>query len=235
MMKKLALLILLLMAAFLVACTDANTVPEVLQAGEITGATPDTKILEFGVGDEVNSTITLGTLELVYDGENEAAASINADLKRMLDEYLTVTVDEDTMFFSEDDTLKFTHERIYELVFMGEGLISIIAHGYDYSAGAAHPYTYRLGYTYDSNTGQRLSLADILEPGYEELLQDSVVSQITAAGERDFYFPGFEQDIKAILAEENWYIKDDVLYLIFNPYQIAPASLGIVEFAYIYR
>lgn len=234
-MKKITLLILLLMAALLVACTDENTVPEELQAGEITEAATDTKIHEFGVGDEINSTITLGTLELVYEGENEAAASINADLKRMLDEYLTVTVDEDTMFFSEDDTLMFTHERIYELVFMGEGLISIVAHGYDYNAGAAHPYTYRLGYTYDSNTGRRLSLADVLEPGYEELLKESVVSQIAAAGEGASYFPGFEEDIKVVLAEENWYIKDDMINLVFNPYQIAPAALGIVEFSYIYR
>ena len=78
-------------------------------------------------------------------------------------------------------------------------------------------------------------MAELLPEGYQATLRDSVISQIKAAGEEDNYYPGYEDLIEAVIAQENWYLKDDAIYLIFNPDQIAPYALGILEFPYQYQ
>lgn len=232
-MKK-ACVIILLAAALLAGCAGADTPEQNLPPGEITGAVTDREVHEFGAEGQVNSTIILGTLELAYAGENAAAAAVNADLRAMLDAYLNATADEDAMFYTEDPSLFFTHERAYALAYLGDQYISVVAAGYDDSPTAAHANIYRLAYVYDRQTGERVCLADLLDAGYEELIAAAIAGQITAAGEGDNYYPGYADQIKAVLAEENWYIKDGTIYVIFNPYQIAPPSLGILEFPYDY-
>jgi hypothetical protein len=232
MMKRGFVISLLIATALVGGCAGTDTLQQTAETASITGTVTDREVYTYGA--QTNSTITLGTLELVYGEENTAAAAINADLRAMLEAYLSATADEDAMFYAEDETLTFTHERSYELAYLGDRYVSIIAAGYDDSPTAAHANTYRLGYVYDLTTGVRVELSDLFAPGYEDLIQASIISQITAAGETDNYYPGYADQIKASFAEANWYLKDDIVYVIFNPYQIAPAALGILEFPYPY-
>lgn len=233
-MKKIfaTLLPILLAGLLLVACDHQQ--PAVEAEGAITAATErETHQLE--QDGQVYGTITLGRLHLIYEGENAAAAEINAGLDRMLDDYLSATADQDAMYYAEDLSQQFTHERIYSLAYLGEDLVSVVADGYDFISTAAHPNTYRLGYVYSLSSGKRLQLADLLPAGYEQQLADSVVAQIKSSGEEANYFPDYQNLVKAALANENWYVKDNTICLIFNPYEIGPYAMGVVEFPYQYR
>lgn len=237
MYKKLLLGMLMLLTAcgLLGACDNQQTDTDTPVGNAITGTKTDLEVHDLAPELEINSIITLGTLELTYEGENKAAAAINADLRAHLDAYLAETADQDEMLAIEDNMLTFTHELIYEPVSIGEQYISIIARGYDYQDRAAHPNTYLEGFVYDAATGERVTLAELLPEGYQATLRDSVIGQIKAAGEEDNYYPGYEDLIEAVIAQENWYLKDDAIYLIFNPDQIAPYALGILEFPYQYQ
>ena len=70
--------------------------------------------------------------------------------------------------------------------------ISIIASGYDYRAMVAHPNTHLEGFVYDAATGERLTLADLLPEGYQEEPRNSVINQISAAGEENNYYPAMK-------------------------------------------
>lgn len=235
--KKLLLGLLLVVVAcgLLAACTTQPDDTNTPFAGDITGVNTGLETHDLSSELGINSVITLGTLELTYEGENTAAAAINADLRAHLDAYLTETADQDEMLAMENDSLTFTHELIYEPVAIDGQYISIIASGYDYQGGAAHPNTYLEGFVYDAATGERLTLADLLPEGYQEELRNSVINQISAAGEENNYYPGYEDLIDGVIAQENWYLKDNNIYLIFNPDQIAPYALGVLEFPYPYQ
>jgi hypothetical protein len=231
-MKKFMLALLLISLLLLAACDNNQPVEQA--TGEIT-ATTEREEHQLEQDGLVYSTITLGRLHLVYEGENAAAAAINADLDRMLDEYLAATSDQDAMYYADDLSQQFNHELIYSLVYLGDNMVSVVADGYDFVSTAAHPNTYRLGYVYDLSSGTRLTLAELLPADYQQLLTDSVVSQISASGEEANYFPDYQQLVTAALANENWYVKGNLIYLIFNPYEIGPYAMGVVEFPYQYR
>ena len=167
--KKLLLGLLLVVVAcgLLAACTTQPDDTNTPFAGDITGVNTGLETHDLSSELGINSVITLGTLELTYEGENTAAAAINADLRAHLDAYLTETADQDEMLAMENDSLTFTHELIYEPVAIDGQYISIIASGYDYQGGAAHPNTYLEGFVYDAATGERLTLADLLPEGYQ--------------------------------------------------------------------
>lgn len=234
MMKKCLLAALLLAACLLAACAQSEEETTSSPEGSaITGAVTDLEVHDLAPEREVNSVITLGTLELAYQGDNAAAAAINADLRAHLDQYLAETADEDAMLAEADNLLTFTHELIYEPVLLGERYISIIARGYDYQSGAAHPNTYLEGFVYDAASGERLTLAELLGEDYAALLAESVASQIRAAGEENNYYPGYQELLPTLLATaENWYLRDGEICLIFNPDQIAPYAPGVLEFTY---
>ena len=236
MKKQLLAVLLTVMVAggLLAACAPQQQDPPASNDGAI-GAKTDLEVHDLSPERQINSVITLGTLELTSEGENAAVAAINADLRGHLDEYLAATTDQDAMLAAEDNSLTFTHELIYEPVVIDDQFVSVIARGYDYQDRAAHPNTYRQGFVYDITTGARLTLADLLPDGYQEELAAAIITQIKSAGEAENYYPGYEQLIPSILAQENWYLKDGAIYLIFNPDQIAPYALGILEFPYQYQ
>lgn len=233
-MKKILVTLLpVLLAGLLLAACDQQQ-PATEAEGPISAAT-EREVHQLEQDGQVYSTITLGRLHLIAQGENAVLAAINADLDRMLDDYLGATADQDAMYYADDLAQQFTHERIYSLAYLGEDLVSVVADGYDFTSTAAHPTTYRLGYVYSTSSGERLKLADLLSAGYEQQLADSVVAQIKDSGEEANYFPDYQNLVKAALANENWYVKDNSIYLIFNPYEIGPYAMGVVEFPYQYR
>ena len=233
----LALLIILAAAMVLTACNQPTGDEDTNTSGEFAAISGVNTGLEVHDLSEqgINSVITLGTLELEYSGENDAAATINAALRTLLDDYLATATDEDTMLAANDSSLSFTHEMIYEPIAIDDnGMISILARGYDSQQGAAHPNTWQQGLVYDAASGDRLTLADLLPEGYLEELSQSIISQIKADGEEANFYPGYEELLPQIIEQENWYVKDGQIHLIFNPDQIAPYALGILEFTYQY-
>lgn len=231
------LLIMLAAAMVLAACNqqaddeETNTSSE---ASAISGVNTGLEVHDLSE-QGISSVITLGTLELEYSGENAAADTINAALRARLDDYLATVTDEDTMLSANDSSLSFTHEMIYEPVSIADdGLISILARGYDSQQGAAHPNIWQQGLVYDASSGEQLTLADLLPEGYMEELCQSIISQIKADGEEANFYPGYEELLPQIIEQENWYVKDGQIHLLFNPDQIAPYALGILEFTYQY-
>ncbi|NLF80210.1 MAG: hypothetical protein GX572_03350, partial [Clostridia bacterium] len=198
-MKKIFIYLALLLLACLPLAACGQQQPAAEAGGDIT-ATSEREVYEQEQDGQVYGTITLGRLHLIGREDNAAIAAINADLDRMLDDYLGATADQDAMYYAEDLSQQFTHERIYSLAYVGEDLVSVVADGYDFNSTAAHPTTYRLGYVYSLSGGTRLKLADLLPAGYEQQLADFVIGQIKGSGEEANYFPGYQDLVKAALA-----------------------------------
>ena len=231
-MKKALYGLLICMALFLAACAEQELTDNAPAPAGIGLATQTNETYDF---PEINSTITVGTLVLDGNGENVAVEKINDELAMMQQEYIERTKAIDASYVDQDSSLSFNHELKLQLVYSDEEVVSILALGYDENQYDPHPNIYRLGYVFSSQTGQKLGLADVLGEDFIPDLSQSIISDITAAKEQDNYYPGFEEQLAAILSEENWYIKDDLIYLIFNPYQISPPALGVLEFTYPYN
>lgn len=105
--------------------------------------------------------------------------------------------------------------------------------------GGAHPDSARLGYNYDAQTGEELSLKEYVA-NYEELYdlvieylennfteEDGLFEDYKDTVYKDF----FEQqtDEYGITYKVNWYVEKNALHVCFNEYEIGPHSLGTID------
>ncbi len=113
----------------------------------------------------------------------------------------------------------------------GKGIVNYILDQYTYSGGA-HGNTLVTCRNYSSYNGDLITLNDIFIPGYNEFLKpvllEALKKKTQSANGDDLRSKGF-LTMSGIYVPENYIIKSDTLKFIFNQYEIAPYSSGIIE------
>jgi len=100
----------------------------------------------------------------------------------------------------------------------------------DVDFGGNHPTRTRFFYNYDLTTGEQITEDDIFEAGYEEeltALLRAEVKRISIENEEMPTIDSYENSIytiEAIRPNGNFYINDEGICFVFNPYEIAPLS-----------
>lgn len=103
------------------------------------------------------------------------------------------------------------------------GMISYIRYMYGYSGGA-HGMGTRDGRTFRIDNGDVVTIKDILKDGYDD--------QLTAALRKNL--PLYVEDMDMlfeteIFPSESFYISPEGLTYIYQPYEIGPYALGLIE------
>lgn len=124
-------------------------------------------------------------------------------------------------------------ERKVEPVFGKDTLVTFVFTENGYTGGA-HPFSGQRYFVLSSQTGQQLTLADLLTPGYE--------ASLNVAGERAFREArgiapnisledsGFSFENNTFRVNTNFSVGENGLTFIFNPYEVGPYALGPTEF-----
>lgn len=102
----------------------------------------------------------------------------------------------------------------------------------DYYEGGSHGINQLFTMNFDTKTGRQYSLNDIFAPGYEEplktILLDALMSKTGCKSLRALHEKGylFSQNI---FPSENFILGESTITFVYNPYEIAPRSVGSVE------
>ncbi len=110
-----------------------------------------------------------------------------------------------------------------------EKTVSILINKSDYYKGAAHPNNNDFTYNFNLNTGDVIELGDLFVSGSDYLkdISDYVI------GELDNRFKEYGWFREGALPDEKNYkyfiISKDFITFIFNPYQVGPYVIGVVE------
>lgn len=176
-------------------------------------------------------------------GNAEAAEKINADIKSRIDAftasdsirkesheyYELASKEEDYEFFEYNESLGF------EKVRSDANVISFIMTSSGYMGGA-HGYYNSFGLNYDTKTGELIDFAALSDDANkfhnDTLAYNRELTQTEEYKERMFsedYFDGSELET-VLYADEKWYLSDEGLTFISNPYELGPYSSGIIEF-----
>lgn len=124
-------------------------------------------------------------------------------------------------------------ERQADLVFGKHGIVtlSITESGY---TGGAHPFSGQRYFVFDIKTGQQLTLANLLTPGYESALNvaaEHAFREARSIGpEANLESEGFWFENNVFSVNTNVGVLADGLSFIFNPYEVAPYVMGPTEF-----
>lgn len=119
-----------------------------------------------------------------------------------------------------------------EVMYQKDGIISVLFSGYDYPIGAAHGSPYRQTFTFDTETGEVLSMEELLGKTTAEVrkLLNKKVKKLIQKEPEGFYENALSI-AKQIMKENpgNFYVTEKGLVYYFNAYDIAPYAAGMPE------
>ena len=116
-----------------------------------------------------------------------------------------------------------------ETTYQQNGIISFLWSQYSY-LGGAHPYTAYDGETYDLNTGEPLSLGDLLEMKDDKAyaMVEQRYQGVLQAHPDDF-FPEASQFVSEHIQEIEYYLDADGVNVFFQVYDVAPYAAGRID------
>lgn len=127
--------------------------------------------------------------------------------------------------------LSFTNLSM-ELKRFKNGVYTLIFTGSDFCAGAAHPLYGSWTLNYDVERNRRLALSDIFQTGKNAEINRIYCALVnnwrTNNGEVELDEEPFSEELDFSNCT-GWYVGDKGIVFLFNPYEIAPFSEGIVE------
>lgn len=120
----------------------------------------------------------------------------------------------------------------YELLPLADSMLPVVLSVSEYASGAAHPNSFVLSFVFDTQTGEKLALADLFKPESEYLdvlsreSRDRIKEQLSDFYEEEWVNTGTDPILENF---QVFYPTETTLHLMFNPYQVASYSDGIIE------
>lgn len=123
----------------------------------------------------------------------------------------------------------FGFETGFDIKLVNESFISLVLNHYEFTGGA-HGNFYSMGYSFDLNTGELLTL--------DKILKNNAISELTKICERKLLEmftgetlsdAGMFEDYLELNFDQDFYLTSNALVLQFDPYEIAPYSMGNIE------
>lgn len=162
----------------------------------------------------------------VIKGNKKSYKKINNYLRKIQSKYVSYFLN-----LSNDidaDAPYSYHVRSIKNLKYNKGNIVSIKETYDDYTGGAHGINLIKGYTFNLKTGKRINISKVSK--YKAKIKSKIVSKFRRKIEAypDNYFEDALQTVKnQRLKDYNYYLKDNYMYVIFNPYEIAPYASGI--------
>ncbi len=172
-------------------------------------------------------------LEIFYPViENENNNPIITKINSFLEEEFKQSISwyeeaaNDTFQMEEEFQFTYSFETDFSVAYNSKNFISIVLNHYQYTGGA-HGNYYAVGYNFNLADGQLISLKDLIKDDSFDLLSLECEEVILNEYKSNSLFDAglFENEIN-ILPDQDFYITPDALVLQFDPYEIAPYSMG---------
>ena len=174
---------------------------------------------------------------------SETAEKINASLDSMETEYATKTYQDNYGLYTQnigDGTAQglsaFSMNRTIRTERADSSIISLRIVD---RASLGTTDTLKIsGTTYDSQTGNEITLADLGESS--EKIVNTVSEKILVSFNEDakyqgvFFNEGYSETIKSLISDGHWYLSSEGIVIIANPGEIADSSAGFYEFTVSY-
>ncbi|QTR50858.1 DUF3298 and DUF4163 domain-containing protein [Candidatus Thiothrix anitrata] len=129
-------------------------------------------------------------------------------------------------------------ERRVEMVFSSGNLMTLnfTENGY---TGGAHPFSGERYFVFDMVTGKQVTLAGLLTPGYDGVLNVAAEKAFREArhidSDANLETEGFWFENNVFSVNTNFGVLEHGLIFVFNPYEVAPYVMGPTEFTVPYE
>ena len=159
--------------------------------------------------------------------EKTPKATINTFIDTLINIYKTYNEipEYNDYEYISDAKYQFTWDYTSEWVILynEKDKLSIAEINYIYEGGAHGLGTYNL-FNYDLKTNKKIVLSDIIKKAQFEELQTIILQKLDENGQTEMLF-----SLDDVKPTENFFLSSDGITFIYNPYEIAPYVVGIIE------
>lgn len=137
----------------------------------------------------------------------------------------------------QDYTMAWYYSRVFSVVHNNYWLFTIAHHEKSY-AGGAHPNSFTNYYNFNPVTGQRLFLHSILKQGNRQKLtqiaEKKFRKKMNISPTASLEDEGFLFEDNRFYLNENFWLDDEGLHFLYNPYEVAPYAVGPINLTITY-
>ncbi len=227
------------MAVFVTALNTSTVFAESMENIPVIGAVA--KVLTFRSYEEetedLKISVEIPSIEMIAEGTGNLAESVNEEIYNMCEQYADEAVkraEEYRQAFletggTEEEWAAHNIEiRVwYEVKAQTDKYLSVAVIG---SENWTSAYSETRYYNFDLEKGRQVTLADLLGENYEQIADESILSQIPekeAQSGMDYW----EEDFTGVTEETKFYINEaGNPVIVFGEYEIAPGATGQPEF-----
>ncbi|MBR6208815.1 MAG: DUF3298 domain-containing protein [Oscillospiraceae bacterium] len=131
-----------------------------------------------------------------------------------------------------DSFAPFACERSLDLRRGDASILSLTYSDYTFMDGA-HGYTLHTGHVFDTRSGAELHLEDLGVEGTEFLpTLEELLLRVAESAEYGVYnyWDDYRELLPTLLRDGNWYLSEDGLVVLSNPYELESYAAGLIEF-----
>lgn len=215
-----------------VRCDFSVEYPELLPSSFISQRVPISKELRTAINAKIVQSLEAGTSTLPV-----IASAFIADCQSQMTELRKENPD------GMPESASYSQMVEPDVTFATPDVVSLTYLNYSYTGGAHGNYGYE-AHTYDLQTGNELTLADLIQSDKLQAFY-RLVSAKLLSNDRDLLFPETVTDIEKFLKDKtptstqaqvesyghlrNWYLTPQGIVFFYNPYEIAPYAAGVQE------
>jgi hypothetical protein len=123
----------------------------------------------------------------------------------------------------------FSFETGFDIKLLNQKVLSLALNHYEFTGGA-HGNFYAIGYTFGLNDGELLTLDKIIKsdslPALTKICEQRILEMFEAESLSD---AGMFDDYIDLTFDQDFFLTSDALVFQFDPYEIAPYSMGNIE------
>lgn len=123
----------------------------------------------------------------------------------------------------------FSFETGFDIKLLNDSFLSLLLNHYEFTGGA-HGNFHSMGYTFDLSNGEILRLENIIDANSLQKITDLCEQKILElANTETLTDAGLLEDKLELNLEQDFFLLKDALVFQFDPYEIAPFSMGNIE------
>ena len=125
----------------------------------------------------------------------------------------------------------------YKLERADQHIISLTQRENEYKGGAAYGHTYHYAQTFNAATGEYLKFEDIVKDKQAALntIKTQIIKQTCEETFNKELYDNYKTELDTVLTEDTWYLSEEGLVIICNPYLICPRTTEDLRFVIPYK
>lgn len=222
--------------------TEENTETQEAEREEAEFSVTVTDMVEQEERDEEDKlllTYSYNSVQVTIPENQEAQDKINAFFEEQETAYQD-TIQEYIQFAKEDLEMRKDDPELleswngydvgttYSVMRADDKVVSVVVDGYEYTGGA-HPNSMRSAYTFDTQTGEKLSLAAAVRDLDDAQAETTEFLTKKLKEQEENLLEDYQNYIQDILTDNTWYLDQEGFHIIINEYIVSPHSTGIQE------